>query len=107
MNNHVVEVSEEDEFISAELFDSVIKDVNFVDVIDDDLIVNDEFHEFERINEGRNYIAGYICKKLNLQPLNNDSSNSWISVKGEGRLIEPNRDVVEVCAKCDINFYIL
>ena len=27
-----------------------------------------------------------------------------MSVKGEGRLVEPNRDFVEICGKCDVIF---
>lgn len=53
--------------------------------------------------EARNYVAGYICKKLSLIPHETLSlkPNSWISWKGEGKLIEPNSELVELIAKCD------
>ena len=104
-NNPAVESfdCDEDEFVSADLFDSVVDDL-----IDDDLEENatdviDEFYEFdnESPNEGRNYVAGYICKKLMLQPKTEPDSNSWISIKGEGRLLEPSSDLVKLCEECD------
>ena len=36
--------------------------------------------------EARYYVAGYITHKLKLSASNDRKPNSWISLKGEGRL---------------------
>ena len=53
--------------------------------------------------EGRDYVTGYITHKLKLSALNDRKPNSWISLKGEGRLKEPNEKLTGIVAKCDIN----
>jgi hypothetical protein len=52
-------------------------------------------------NEPRNYVAGYICKKLNLLPSDTENLSSWVSVKGEGKLVEPSPNLISMVAKCD------
>ena len=103
VNNPAVETCDEDEFVSAELFDSVVDDLIDDDIKETVTDVTDEFHEFgnETSNEGRNYVAGYICRKLKLKPNTETNANSWISLKGEGRLLEPSSDLVKLCEKCD------
>ena len=65
----------------------------------------DEFQEFEcDNNEPRNYVAEYIGHKLKLDKQTWKKSNSWISVKGEGKLFEPSDKLIDVCKKCDILF---
>jgi hypothetical protein len=34
-------------------------------------------------------------------PNDNENLNSWISVKGEGKLVEPSTDLISMVAKCD------
>ena len=67
--------------------------------------VVDEFHEFElENNEPRNYVAGCIGYKLKLDKQTKKKSNSWISIKGEGKLFEPSDKLIDVCKRCDILF---
>ena len=64
VNTPPVEISEEDEFISAELFDSVFDDAMETICDDDCSVIENDFHDFESDKaEARNYVAGYICKK--------------------------------------------
>ena len=97
-----MEKSDDDNFVSAELFDS-IREGN-MEVISDNNVpqIEDELYEFaNETNEARNYVAGYICKKFNIQGSSGKSSDSWISMKGDGKLVEPSKEIVDICAKCD------
>ena len=44
-------------------------------------------------------VGGYICKKLKLEVKQNQSE--WVALKGEGRLLEPSDEVMEVVDKAD------
>ena len=55
-------------------------------------VVNDEISD-----EPREYIAGYICKKLNLPGEQVTDENSWIHKKGDGRLVHPSMDKDHLC----------
>jgi hypothetical protein len=69
---------------------------------DCELPVEDEIIHLDiEPNEPRNYVAGYICKKLNLLPNDTENLSSWISVKGEGKLVEPTPDLISMIATCD------
>ena len=65
VNNPAVEISDEDSFVTADLFDSVDGDLLDDDYEEEICDVDDEFHEFNSDNnEARNYVAGYIGKKI-------------------------------------------
>ena len=71
-------------------------------MLEPDAYVDDELHELElNSNEPRNYVAGYICNKLNLVQSNKTEENSWISIKGEGRLKVPSSELLEIIGKWD------
>ena len=55
-------------------------------------VVNDKISD-----EPREYIAGYICKKLNLPGEQVTDENSWIHKKGDGRLVHPSMDMDHLC----------
>ena len=55
-------------------------------------------------DEARNYVAGYIGHKLKIDERSQLKSNSWISIKGEGRLFEPSNKLIDVTEKCDTLF---
>ena len=94
-------MSNEDTFLSADLLDELHLDIH-PDMLEPDAYVDDELHEFElNSNEPRNYVAGYICNKLNLVQRNKTEENSWISIKGEGRLKVPSSELLEIIGKCD------
>ena len=54
--------------------------------------------------QARNYVIGYIGKKLGLQPRKGAVPNSWIALKGKGKLFEPNDFLIEMCEKIDDKF---
>ena len=92
---------DETEFLSADLLQDIQPKVpedqpsNDEEILDIDLKSSDE---------PRNYVAGYICRKLCLAPNKEEKINSWISVKGEGKLVEPNSELIELIARCDSLF---
>ena len=48
----------------------------------------------------RSYVGGYICRKLKIKPAD-QVPNSWIHLKGEGRLIQPSEGIQDILEKCD------
>jgi hypothetical protein len=69
---------EDDVFLSVNLLDDILPDLSEdLDTVSDE-ILDIDFHS----NESRNYVAGYICKKLSLLPNKHENLNSWIHVKG-------------------------
>ena len=54
--------------------------------------------------EARKYVAGFVARKLGLRPRNKQSTYSWISFKGKGKLYEPSNDLINICDICDIKF---
>ena len=54
--------------------------------------------------QARNYVIGFVGKKLNLQPKKNPVPGSWINLKGKGKLFEPSDDLVEICEVCESRF---
>ena len=44
-------------------------------------------------------VGWYICKKLKLEVKQHQSE--WVALKGEGRLLEPSDEVMEVVDKAD------
>ena len=54
--------------------------------------------------EARNYVIGFIGKKLGLRPRSSQKSESWISLKGKGRLFEPSDELINICEICDRKF---
>ena len=106
LNNPSFEMSDTDQFVSADILDNIDVDLENNDVNDVDLSsVDDEFHEMEpEKSEARDYVAGYICNKLKLKSKSCSNSNSWISFKGKGKLKEPSDRLSDICQKCDILF---
>ena len=82
MDQVVPDLSEYETFISVEV-------INHVDLHD---------------NEPRNYVAGYISKKLCLLQNNQENLNLWIYVKGEEKFTQPSTELIEIVAKCYILF---
>lgn len=92
--------SNDDVFLSVNLIDEI-----HPDFCDEQYSNDDEITDLDlQPNEPRNYVAGYIAKKLSLLPSREQNLNSWISVKGEGRLVEPSSDLIDMVAKCDAVF---
>ena len=54
--------------------------------------------------EARKYVAGFVARKLGLRSRNKQSTDSWISFKGKGKLYEPSDDLMKICDICDIKF---
>ena len=107
VNKPSVEMSDTDEFISSGLFGSAMGNSPLVNSFTENepQELCDEFYDFQcETNEGRNYVAGYITKKLNLPTAESFDKSNWIHFKGEGRLKQPTKETVEICAKFDILF---
>ena len=66
-----------------------------------------EFVELEGPSSGvidsgpLNYIAGYICRKVGFEGSSTSDPNSWIALRGEGRLIQPSTMMKDLVDKCD------
>ena len=96
VNNSVVEMQDDDEFLSVNLIDELDLD------LPDNVHCKSQKNEIPELNvEARDYVAGYITHKLKLSASNDRKPNSWISLKGEGRLKEPNEKLKEIVAICD------
>ena len=107
VNNPSVELSDTDEFISSVLFDSATDNTSFLNSYTESepQDLEDRFHDFKcEVNEGRNYVAGYITKKLNLPTAKTFNKSNWIHFKGAGKLKQPTQETVEICATCDLIF---
>ena len=68
--------------------------------------ISDEFCNTEcpvtTNDDARKYVAGYICRKLNLRrDLSKKDKSSWIYLKGEGRLLEPTSELIDLIKSCD------
>ena len=64
---------------------------------------HDELFQFEhekKATEMKNYVGGYICRKLKLQS-SEQVPNSWVYLKGQGRLLQPDEAIQDVLSKCD------
>ena len=53
------------------------------------------------MKEPCDYVSGYICKKLQLEPSEEVKSDSWISTKSEGKLVTPKKELCDLIKKCD------
>ena len=54
-------------------------------------------------NEAKNYVIGFVGKKLGLKG-KMPTSETWIGLKGQGKLLEPSDELINICDKCDIMF---
>ena len=95
----------QENFVTARFVKNLQEDIDVESEEDGDLVeieksvVNDEISD-----EPRDYVAGYICKKLNLPGAKVKDTNSWIHKKGEGRLIQPSNDMEDLCKVSGIVF---
>ena len=98
VNEPSVEIFNDDTFVSADLFDRI--DGDLLDNVFNDEVANavDEIQDLDiDSNEARNYVAGYIGKKLNLETNSPKKINSRLSVKGGGKLFDPSDKLSELC----------
>ena len=51
--------------------------------------------------EARNFVIGYVGRKMGLKPRKTSNEWSWISLKGKGRLFEPSDELIAICESCD------
>ena len=56
--------------------------------------------------EAKNYVIGFVGRKLGFKLKQNSSEPSWVSLKGKGRLFEPRQDLKNVCETSDRMFNI-
>ena len=106
VTNCPVEYVEDEDYVSSILLNQVVvvsEDTNFIDDVSD--VSEVEIDDFlKESNEPRDYVAGYISKKLHLHHSTDIDKDSWIFVKGEGRLIQPTKDLCDIVEQCDIIF---
>ena len=55
-------------------------------------------------SETRNYVIGFVARKLGVKQKQNSSETAWVSLKGKGRLLEPREDLKSVCEISDKMF---
>lgn len=92
----------DEEFVSADLLSGISPPEDSSVAEEEPTHIEDEFYS-QDYSEARNYIAGYICKKLHLPQKDSTRTSSWVSVKGS-QLMEPNSELIEIVAKCDETF---
>ena len=63
----------------------------------DDVVLNTS----QKDTDALKYIGGAMCKKFNLETKDNTNPNSWISMRGEGKFLEPSDEVFEVIQQFD------
>ena len=90
--------------MSAEIFDS-IEGLKVIEIKSDQNDSPQRKKSKQMSNsQARNYVIGFVGKKLGLQPKKNPNPDSWIKIKGKGRLFEPSDDLVEICEVCENRF---
>jgi len=72
-----IDADADSQFVTADLIDD-IQPLSCSEACSEDETLEIDFQQ----NEPRNYVAGYICKKLSLEPNTEGRNDSWISVKG-------------------------
>ena len=108
VSNPNVEMTDQDSFISAELFSGQGEaflddpDVDEDDVVDVEVPENED--EDEDNDEVLTYVAGYIGRKLGYRPNEPQNPTSWIAIKGHGHLFEPSSDLRNICKGCNTIF---
>ena len=103
--NSNVECYDRDEFISVDILDRVgfakceNKENSIVKFSSESSAIR-QYSEFH----ARNLVIGFIGKKLGLKPTMHPVGDSWIGLKGKGKLFEPTEDLIEICEKLDSEF---
>ena len=54
--------------------------------------------------QARNYVVGFIGKKLGSKPRRNPAPSTWITLKGDGKLFHPSESLVEIPEVCEHKF---
>ena len=54
--------------------------------------------------QARNYVVGFVARKTGLSPKKNPPADSWINLKGKGKLFAPDDNVMQICEICDSMF---
>ena len=54
--------------------------------------------------QARNYVIGFVGKKLGLKPNPSPVSDSWIRLRGKGKLFEPDDCLTNMCEQVDKKF---
>ena len=54
--------------------------------------------------QARNFVVGFVGNKLGLKPKTNPPADSWITLKGKGKLFEPSDDLRTICETIDTFF---
>ena len=99
-----VEQSDQDQFISAE----IVGQMDGLKIIDHEksplhLTGNEGSRKASNI-QARNYVVGFIGKKLGLKPKRNPAPSTWITLKGDGKLFHPSESLVEIFEVCEHTF---
>ena len=96
-----VEQSDQDQFITAEIVGQM-DGLNIIDHKKSPLysIGNEESRKASNI-QARNYVVGFIGKKLGLKQRRNPAPSTWITLKGDGKLFHPSESLVEMCEVCE------
>ena len=54
--------------------------------------------------QARNYVIGFVEKKSGLKPRPTPVPDSWIGLRGKGKLFEPDDCLINMCEKVDKKF---
>ena len=106
IDNACVSMSDDSVFVSADMIGKLDDcDLNVMNdvVFDETGYVCDEFHDSTH-DEVRDYVAGFITRKLHIQPSNSVKKESWIQVKGGGNFVEPSQEMCNLIKECDVIF---
>ena len=85
-----------DEFISVE----------YLEKIESNVTPDEDTGKFIAMAnyQAKNMVVGFVGKKLGLKPKKNSPAESWIALKGKGKLFEPREGLKNICDKIDVIF---
>ena len=70
------------------------------EIVNLDLSTRQEMSTFQ----ARNFVVGFVGNKLGLKPRTNPPADSWITLKGKGKLFEPTDELHTICETIDTFF---
>ena len=88
------------EYISVEYFTSLESPIQQSENVDSETSTCQDMSTFQ----ARNFVVGFVGNKLGLKPKINPPADSWVTLKGKGKLFEPSDDLPTICETIDTYF---
>ena len=71
-----------------------------------DVVVSDATKVLREMStyHAKNMVVGFVGRKVGMKPKKNPPADSWITLKGKGKLFEPTDNLKNICEQIDIVF---